>query len=125
MSSLYVKARNANATARDAAEPGMIRATHCGIKWEVFYEDYSEYDPQPFVYLGSLESPDMFNHDLSREYDELFKAWFLERIRAYGALHGFDEYSFDCLCYRTKEPFGAAPRREQMTFPFKGATEGG
>jgi hypothetical protein len=120
---LYTKARNANSAARKASDAAMIGATHCGIKWEVFHEDYSDYDPIPFTYLGSLESPNMFTYDLSMEYDTLFKAWFLERIKAYGVTKGMANYDIAKLCYRMQEPFGSIPRKDQMTYPFKETTD--
>jgi hypothetical protein len=122
MTSLYMKARLANDKAREASGSS-LRCGHSGIKWEVFCEDYSDFDPTSFTYLGSLGSPDMFNYDLSREYDTLFKAWFLERIKAYGVTKGMDNYDIAKLCYRKVEPFGSIPRKDQMTYPFKETTD--
>jgi hypothetical protein len=123
MTSLYMKARLANDKAREASGSS-LRCGHSGIKWEVFYEEYSDYDPRPFTYLGSLESPNMFNYELSREYNTLFKVWFLERIKAYGVSNGWVSCDISKLCYRMQEPFGSIPREDQMTYPFKETTDG-
>ena len=99
---------------KELRESGVVNTcSHSGLHFEVF--TYSE---EVFTYIGPLKSPDMPGYDLSSKYNPMFYDWFMERMKAYAVMNGWDDYKTSTICFRGVGKFGHEPRVEEMTFPF-------
>ena len=96
---------------------GAKRFCYLSVRWETYY-DHSGGEDDKKVYLGTLEAPDMANHDLLVKFKPLFEELFLERLKAYGVFQGWDRWRISKLCYREVEPFGFPTTGSDLVYPF-------